>query len=270
MSLTRAAWLFAIQGSLCAAALQDRDRPQLNFQSGTVTVAGNLAKIDVPAGWLYLQQSDARHVVEKHWGNPPDPGLLGLLVKSAHPRWGVRICYQSLGHVEDRDAHALRADLLMEQLQADTRLANVARKREGFPEVHLLGWAAAPRYEPERRALHWATKLRFADSDEVTLNYDVRLLGAEGVLVLSVLESAADLAILANAAQELLPCVQFAPGHRYADFDATHHRRAGFGVTGLILGRALPGVWPAWLGPALGGVVASAGLAWALRRRSRA
>ena len=247
--------------------------PKLDFQMGLVTVAGNLATIELPDGWFYLQQSDARHVAEHEWRNPPDPNLLGLAVRSSDPSWGIRVSYEAIGHVGDVDVVMPEPRDLLRQLRADNEVENGERRRGGFPEVTLEDWVVPPRYDAALRQLSWATALRFAGEADLTLNYDVRLLAAEGVLVFSAVAKVADSAVVAKAAQDLVERTKLAPGRRYGDFDADLHRVADRGLGGLVTGQAdrRRGRVERWLLPCAGAVVlVLAVLAWRGRRSGAA
>ena len=51
--------------------------------------------------------------------------------------------------------------------------------------VNLIGRAKAPRYDNQTHKLYWAKELKFGSHLENTLNYDIRMLGRGGVLVLT-------------------------------------------------------------------------------------
>lgn len=62
---------------------------------------------------------------------------------------------------------------------------NKARVANGYEEISLIGWASKPYYDNEKKILHWAKKLNFGGAEENTLNYNVRVLGRKGVLMLN-------------------------------------------------------------------------------------
>jgi uncharacterized membrane-anchored protein len=237
---------------LGAAAAQEESGPQepherkelpFDFAAGKVAAAG-VAEIELPGGWRYLQAKEARMVVEQVWGNPPDPGTKGLAIpsESADPRdwpFAVIVSYDDTGHVEDDDAADIDYAALLRTMQDDTRAANVERKKANYPTVELLGWAEAPHYDRAQKKLYWAKRLRFAGGDRDVLNYDVRVLGRRGVLVLQAVADAGMLGEVAEGCKELLAATEFTAGSRYAEFDPAYDKVAAYGIGGLIAGKVL-------------------------------
>src|SRR5207247_2241570 len=83
--------------------------------------------------------------------------------------------------------------------------------------------------------LYWAKELAFGDSEH-TLNYNIRILGRRGVLVLNAVADMKQLASIRRETRALLPAVEFEQGHRYSDFLPGKDRAAAYGITGLIVG----------------------------------
>src|SRR5690349_5623473 len=53
---------------------------QFKFQQGKLTLADNLATLDVPPSFRYLDAPQARKVLTELWGNPPSQSnILGML-----------------------------------------------------------------------------------------------------------------------------------------------------------------------------------------------
>src|SRR5262245_37931194 len=51
----------------------------LHYRTGKIVLADNVATIDVPKGFKFLDSVEARYVLEDLWGNPKGSGALGLL-----------------------------------------------------------------------------------------------------------------------------------------------------------------------------------------------
>lgn len=232
--------LLALSATL-ATAQEPTSKPErkLDFQTGKVTVAGDLATIDLPEPYRYLQKSDARYVVEKLWGNPPDASVLGMIVDSAEMGWGIIVGFEDSGHVKDDDAASLNYGDLLKQMQDDAKESNAQRKKAGYPTVDLLGWAETPHYDAKEKKIYWAKKLMFEGSEGPTLNYDVRVLGADGVMVMSAVANLSDLDEVAKAAKSVLQRTELAQGKRYQDHDPKLHKVAAYGIGGLIAGKVL-------------------------------
>ncbi|MBZ4407656.1 DUF2167 domain-containing protein [Myxococcus sp. XM-1-1-1] len=216
--------------------------PELHPRTGVVVLGNGLAKMNVPSNFGYLSPEDAEKVLVEVWGNPPGTKTLGMLVPSdvsvdSPEGWGVVIQYDDDGHVEDKDAASIDYAELLEEMQEGTREENKERTRAGFEAVDLVGWAATPHYDASTRKLYWAQELAFGGSKEHTLNYAVRVLGKEGVLVLNAVSSMVALPQVEKDMKQVLAFTEFQQGHRYEDFDPSTGRVAAYGVAGLVAGK---------------------------------
>jgi uncharacterized membrane-anchored protein len=216
----------------------------LNYQQGEITLGDNLAIVKVPESLRYLGPKDAEVVISDLWGNPRGERTLGMLVPAdagviGPGAWGVIISFEEEGYVKDDDAAKIDYKDLLKEMKEDTQAGNKARTKAGYPGIELIGWAAPPRYDAQAKKLYWAKELKFGDIDENTLNYDVRVLGRRGVLVLSAVASMEQLAQIEKATPTILAAVDFNTGHRYADFNASSDKVATYGIAGLIAGGVL-------------------------------
>lgn len=225
-------------------AYVDSVHATLRYESGRVALPGGLAELTVPRGFRYLDSAQSRRVLTKLWGNP-DGECLGMLFPEGRAplddrAWAYVIEYDPSGHVKDDDAADLDYDELLEEMQKDTEEGNADRVAAGYQPVHLDGWAAKPYYDPQRHTLHWAKLLRFGGGHaDATLNYNVRLLGRQGVLVLNAVGAPEQLAEIKATIPGLLANVGFAKGQQYTDFDASLDEVAAYGIGGLVAGKVL-------------------------------
>ncbi len=81
--------------------------------------------------------------------------------------------------------------------------------------------------------------MRFGGEGTSTLNYNIRMLGRRGVLVLNAIASMDQLAAVEKATPEILAMVNFQDGHRYADFNASTDKVATYGLAALVAGGLL-------------------------------
>lgn len=84
----------------------------LKWQTGSITLKDGLAKINLTDDFKFLGSEDARKVLHNLWGNPDDPGLLGMIFpKNLGPLdrdgWAVTINYEDNGYVKDDDAEKI-------------------------------------------------------------------------------------------------------------------------------------------------------------------
>lgn len=216
--------------------------PALKFATGEVTLGEKLAKLTVPEGMGYLDPDQAEVVLVELWGNPKRSRTLGMLAPldvnlQGDAGWAVVIQYIDDGHVADDDAAEIDYEELLEEMKESIAESNEERKKEGYSTLTLVGWAEKPHYEAATKKLFWARELRFDDQPDATLNYDVRVLGAEGILSLNAVAGMAQLAQVKQDMQRVLPAVEFLPGERYEDFDPSTGRLAAYGVGGLVAGK---------------------------------
>lgn len=221
----------------------------LKYETGIVSLANGIAEIKVPAGYKYLNSADSRKVLQL-WGNPDDPTTLGLLFKKEEdPNVGtsyvIEVSYEAVGHVDDDDAEDMDFDELLEQLKTETNEGNAARVAQGYPSVTLLGWAATPFYDEENKKLHWAKLAKFEGSEENTLNYNIRILGRNGYLVLNAIGDDKILPAVNKDLNSILASVNFKAGNQYSDFDPDLDEVAAIGIGGLVAGKVLAkvGLW---------------------------
>lgn len=214
----------------------------LTFQNGTIELADGVATLDVPDTFTYLGAEDAQSVLEDYWGNPPDDTVLGMLFPAEIPltadeSWGVVITYEEDGYVEDGDAADLDYDELLTTMQSDIAENNEARRELGYGEMELVDWAAPPRYDPETNKLYWAKNLRFEGTTSNILNYNIRVLGRRGVLVLNAVAAMDQLAPVEGRMDDVMAFVNFNEGNRYIDFDPDMDDVAAYGIGALVAGK---------------------------------
>ncbi len=216
----------------------------LNWQTGEVDLNSGLAHVTVPESMHFLGAKDAKVLLETLWGNPPGSDVLGLLApKDIGPlderAWAVVITYEDDGHVKDDDASKINYDDLLKDMKESTAAGNEQRKKAGYPAIELVGWAAPPRYDSTAKKLYWAKELKFEGGTEHTLNYGIRVLGKQGVLVLNAVAGMAQLKDVEAATPTILAAVDFKTGNRYADFNPSTDKVATYGLAGLITGGVL-------------------------------
>jgi uncharacterized membrane-anchored protein len=239
--------------SMCIAFAQEVDSTQMfidavesnmKYQTGQITLGDSIANIQVPAGFKYLDAEQSNYVLEDLWGNPEDPSVLGMLFPETSGvlndgAWGFIITYEQMGFVEDDDADDIDYDDLLEEMQTDTETSNVDRKEAGYDPITLVGWAAKPFYDEKNKVLHWAKELKFGEAEFSTLNYNVRVLGRKGVLVLNAVASMDQLPEVTETIAPVLSAVTFTDGNKYSDFDPEVDEIAAWTVGGLVAGKVL-------------------------------
>jgi uncharacterized membrane-anchored protein len=213
----------------------------LNYQHGRINLQDGLATIEVPTNFNYLGREDAEKVLVKLWRNPPSSDTLGMLIPADKGPldpdcWAVTLSYANDGYVKDTDANKINYDDLLKQMQKDVQAANKERAQRGYSTFELVGWAAPPRYDADTHKLYWAKDLKFDGESSDTLNYNIRILGRRGVLVLDVIGGMDQLDEVQKETPQILSMVNFDQGNRYADFDPKIDKVAAYGIAALVAG----------------------------------
>ena len=217
----------------------------LHYKQGEITLKSGLAKMNVPAEFRYLDDADTETVLTKMWGNPPTgERTLGMLVPAnigpdQAECLGIIITYEEEGYVKDDDAAKINYDDLLKQMKESVAEGSKEREKQGYPSIALIGWAAPPRYDSVEKKMYWAKELQFGDSPERTLNYNIRILGRRGYLVLNAVGTMDQLSAVEKLAPSVLASVNFQDGHRYADFSPKTDKIATYGLAGLVAGGVL-------------------------------
>jgi uncharacterized membrane-anchored protein len=231
---------------------------KLGYRTGTISLPGGMAKIRLPQSFRFLGPEGSRRLLTQAWNNPPDAadGVLGMLIPAkvsplSRQGWGIVITYDDEGYVNDRDAAGIDYNKLLKEMQTATQSANEERRKQGMPSITLVGWAEPPYYDAAAHKLYWAKELSFGDQEQHTLNYNIRILGRRGVLVLNAVADMKQLPAIRKETRGILSAVEFQQGHRYQDFLPGKDKAAAYGITGLIVGAAAAkaGLFKAlWLG----------------------
>jgi uncharacterized membrane-anchored protein len=150
--------------------------------------------------------------------------------------WAVIVTYLDDGHVDDADAKKIDYADLLEDMKEGTSADNKERTSQGYEPVELLGWAEPPHYDDMARKLYWAKELKFGSSEVHSLNYDVRVLGREGVLSMNAVAGMPQLASIERDMKDLLRVATFNEGHRYEDYNESTDRMAAYGLGALVAG----------------------------------
>jgi uncharacterized membrane-anchored protein len=231
----------AAQGHDPDSATLARISAGLKYQQGKIVLGDRLATLEVPSSFRFLDGDQASTVLVQAWGNPPGDKPLGMLVPAdldpiEAGSWAVIVTYAEDGYVKDDDAKKIDYGKLLKEMQEGTKKENPERVKAGYPAVTVVGWAESPKYDYGAHKLYWAKELEFGGDTSHTLNYDIRILGRRGVLVLSAVAPMTALPTVSQGMQEVLSFVDFNDGHRYTDFIKGEDKVAEYGIAGLVVG----------------------------------
>ncbi len=215
------------------------------YEQGAIDLYDGLARLEVPAGYKFLNSEQSQYVLTELWGNPPDELTLGMLFPenispiSEDFTYAIEISYVEEGYIDDEDAASLDDEEILAQMQEEIEATNEQRISLGYTAVHLQGWATSPYYDAENKKLHWAKELHFEGDSVNTLNYNIRILGRNGYLMLNIIGNMTVLPQIEKDIDTILASVDFQDGYRYADFNPKLDRMAAYGIGSLIAGKML-------------------------------
>lgn len=238
-------WICAISQPVDSVQLFiDTIESQLEYQQGEVVLANGVGKFTIPETFRFLNAAQARYVLEDLWGNPTDSTVLGMIVPAnrgvlSDNAWAFIVTYEELGYVKDDDADQINYEELLEEMKNDLVNENEQRVQDGFEAISLIGWATRPYYDADKKVLHWAKELRFGENEVNTLNYNVRILGRKGVMVLNAVASMNELAEVNEGIQPVLSSFSYSDGYKYDDFNPDLDEVAAWTIGGLVAGKVL-------------------------------
>ena len=228
------------QGPDSAAVDPEQIEARFHYQTGKVVIGNGMATLNLPKTFRYLNPKET-DIVLSVWGNPPGNTTLGMLVPAGTSvfgeSWAVIIQYDEDGHVDDADAAKIDYAKLLRDMQRQTRDDSKERVEAGYGPVELVGWAETPSYDGLTHKLYWAKDLRFGTAEGPhTLNYNIRVLGRRGVLILNAVATMEQLQPVKAGMADIITFVDFNDGHRYGDFVAGRDKVAEYGIAALIAG----------------------------------
>jgi uncharacterized membrane-anchored protein len=224
------------------AADESQAGPAVDFkyQTGDIVLPNKVATLHLGEKYRYMSPEEGNKLLQL-WGNLPDESLLGVVVPAevdpmSEGRWAVFLNYKDEGHIDDSDANDIDYDDLLKDMQKGEKEANEARKSAGYDTLTLVGWAEPPRYDASAKKLYWAKDIASGSGGGHSLNYDVRVLGREGVLEMEAVAPMSQLAQVKHDMEPLIAVAEFNKGYRYAEFDKNTDRMAEYGLGALVAG----------------------------------
>jgi uncharacterized membrane-anchored protein len=235
---------FASVGTDSTKLFIDSLESSFHYQQGEIQLDNGIGKLNVPKGFRYLDARQADYVIHDLWGNPPGGETLGMIVPedigiTEENSWAFIITYDEMGYVKDDDAEDMDYDELLKELQSDAAAVNEERTKLGYETIAIIGWAAKPYYDGDKNVLHWAKEIKFGETDGTTLNYNVRVLGRKGVLVLNAVAAMEQLPDVKKNIDPVLTSFSYEDGNKYADFNPDLDEVAAWTIGGLVAGKVL-------------------------------
>jgi uncharacterized membrane-anchored protein len=216
----------------------------LDRKTGDVKLDNGVATLKIPEDFYYLNAKDSEKVLTEVWGNPPGSAVLGMIFPAnvtpfEKDAWAVTIEYEEDGYVSDEDADKINYDDMLVEMKNDVKESSKERVKEGYEPIELIGWASKPYYDPISHKLHWAKEIKFGDQQANTLNYNIRVLGRKGVLVLNFIAGMDQKTLIDSKLDQVMAMAEFEKGSTYADFNPDIDKVAAYGLGALVAGKVL-------------------------------
>jgi len=202
---------------------------------------GEQAKLKLPEGLFYVPPAEAGRLLAA-MGNRVGEGLLGMIGPSAPDvDWFVVMRFQKSGYIKDDDAKDWNTEDLLKGLKEGTEESNKERRTRGIPEIEVVGWVEAPKYDAATHRLVWSLESKVkgapANSDR-GVNYNTYALGREGYISLNLVTDLSHVRTDKPIAHELLGALEYNAGKRYTDFNSATDHVAEYGLAALVGGVA--------------------------------
>jgi uncharacterized membrane-anchored protein len=234
----------ALTLSLAAAGKEGAEK--IEWTRGPAKGELGEAYLKIPKGYLFTGREGTQRAM-KLTGNLVTNQEAGMIMPELakedkdKEQWFVVFEYDPMGHVNDDERDSIDADALLKARIEGNKSANEQKAKQGFPTLDVLGWAVPPHYDTATHNLEWALKLHSKQGERDlhdVVNYEVRLLGREGVMKSTLVISPEGLDDVLPAFRAILKDFEFNPGRKYSEY-RKGDRLATIGLTALIGGGAV-------------------------------
>jgi uncharacterized membrane-anchored protein len=232
------------------------------------------SKLVVPENYLFLDVADTSKYLEL---NQNIPSGEEVLVAPKGLQWSAYLSFSEEGYVKDDEK--IDAAELLKAMQEGDKAQNEARKRRGWPSLHVVGWAVPPAYNASNKRLEWATVLEVEGRRNV--NFSTKVLGRRGHTTVILASGMDELSAARPELEAVLAGYSFNSGESYAEW-VPGDKVAEYGLAALVLGGAAAiatkkGLWAVlagflatgWKFLLAGGIAVAAGARRFLGKKSR-
>jgi uncharacterized membrane-anchored protein len=196
-----------------------------------VDTVGN-SSLDLPAEYTFLPWKEAETFM--HLMENPTYGDEFQVFAPANLHWFAVVGFSADGYVPDDET--IDKDAILKSISEGTEEENAERIKNGWSEVHVVGWRREPSYDPETNHLEWA--IDFTEpSGAVWSNFQTRILGRRGVASIILVTDPQNLDADVADFKKTLAGFTFNSGDTYAEFKEGD-KIAEYGLAALIAGGA--------------------------------
>jgi uncharacterized membrane-anchored protein len=222
-----------------AAAVQALNKARIDGPAQIKLV--DQALLRLPAGFIYVPAAESNRLLMA-MGNRGGDNTLGLLLPAAEDEgWFIVMRFTKSGYIKDDDARNWDVDELLKGLKEGTEEVNRERRSRGIPEVEVLAWVEAPKYDAASQRLVWSLESREKNAPADAprgVNYNTYALGREGYISMNLVTGMSEIQAQKPVAHRALAALQYHEGKRYADFNSATDHVAEYGLAALVGGFA--------------------------------
>ena len=210
----------------------ERQYRNISWQGpGTDARLGSEAHIVIPDGYRFTGREGTQTLMQLY-GNLLTQWEQGYIEpEDENEGWFVVFEYEDSGHIKDDEKSDLDADAIMESFKEGDKASNEERKRMGLPALNTVGWLVPPYYNDKTHNLEWALLLESEGQQNV--NYNVRLLGREGIMHVTVVTGTEEFEEVRDKIPAMLESFAFNPGRTYAEYQEGD-KLADYGLMALL------------------------------------
>lgn len=215
---------------------EQKKEPSFKWQKGPMTAKlGDQATIDIPEGFVFLDKPEVPAFFEatQNFASGRELGI----VAPANFKWIVIYEFEEVGYVKDDDKNNLDADKLFKSMSEAQAEGNEERKKRGWSELNLYGWAEKPHYDTETHNLEWSIKLGSPGARQASVNHKTRLLGRRGVMSVELVVGENEYAATTPQYRSLNKTFAYTSDNRYSAW-VKGDKVAEYGLGALVLGGA--------------------------------
>jgi len=203
----------------------------LNWIKGPTTVAvGGNSDVDIPEGFMFLEQADAARFLEL---NQNLSSGREVMIAPESLEWQAYLTFEAEGYVKDDEK--IDAEALLKAMQESQTEQNKERRKRGWSDLVVKGWAVRPTYNKTTQRLEWATLLS-SDGGEGT-NFFTKILGRRGHTSIQMVADVNGLPAAEATLDGILDNYRFRKGEKYAEW-IPGDKVAEYGLAAMVLGGA--------------------------------
>lgn len=188
------------------------------------------ATFQLPGKYIFLDTGETNEFLRLTENIPS--GVPEQIFAPEDFRWWAFIEFSNDGYVKDEDK--LDNDAILDSIKEGTERGNEERRRNGWPEMQVVGWRHTPHYDTATKRLEWALDAKDSGG-MVSTNFQTRLLGRRGVTNVTLVTNPETVDKDMAEFKSVLAGYRFNPGDTYAEFK-TGDKVAAYGLAALIVG----------------------------------